>query len=73
MVEIVLQFIIQIYYYFEFYRFIMILKILKNYFKIVGKKKVEMTWALTWHNLSTTTFNAVLQLLVIYRLLFHLN
>ena len=39
MVEIGLGFIIHIYYYFEIYRFIMILKFLKNYFKIVGKKK----------------------------------
>ena len=49
----------------------MILKILKNYFKIVGKKRVEMTWALK----CAATFNVMPQFLVIYRLIktYHIN
>ena len=49
----------------------MILKILKNYFKIVGKKRVEMTWALK----CAATFKVTLQFLVIYRLIktYHIN
>ena len=68
MVEIGLKLII-IDYYFEIYRFIMILKFCKNYFKILGqkKKKMKMTWSLTWRNVSTTTLNTMLQLLVMYR------
>ena len=63
MVEIVLRFIIQIYYYFEIYRFIMILKFVKTILKKTKKKKKEkeMTWPLTLCNVSATTLNSMFQ------------
>ena len=32
-----------------------------------SRKKNEMTWPLMWRNVSVTTLNTTLQLLVIYR------
>ena len=49
------------------------LKIRKNYFQIelkIQKKKMKMTWLLTWLNMSIATLNAMLHLLVIYKLVF---
>ena len=33
-----------------------------------SRKKNEMTWPLMWRNVSVTTLNTTLQLLLIYRL-----
>ena len=51
--------------------YFIILKLIKYIFKLLGKYKkniMEMTWLLTWLNVSVATSNAMFQLLVIYRL-----
>ena len=51
--------------------YFIILKLIISIFKFLGKYKkniMEMTWLLTWLNMSVATLNATLQLLVFYKL-----
>ena len=51
--------------------YFIILKLIISIFKFLGKYKkniMEMTWLLTWLNMSVTILNTTLYLLVIYRI-----
>ena len=54
-----------------YFIFFSILKLIEIIFKLLDKYKknmMEMTWLLTWLNMSVTTLNTMFQLLVLYRL-----